>query len=276
MTPGMPADAVDVHAHVLDPARTGTPGAAYALFDASLGDYEQHLDRLGIQRGVLVTASVHGTDNEPVLDALSRSRKTLRGVAVVGADVTRDELERLHARGIRAIRLQDRFAGGTPLSALGTLGQKVHDLGWHIEIWTDFARHLSWLPHAIASCRVPVVLDHFGFLGAEVPDDHDAMRTVVTLAREQDTWVTLSGAYRLASDVPPAAAGETLLARVRYLAEAVPGHLLWGSDWPFVAPPREAPDAGDLRAELDLWLPEPALRQRVLVTNPVKCYGFGP
>ncbi len=43
------------------------------------------LDRLGCDRGVLVQPSAYGRDNRAMLDALARSRKRLRGVAVGGS-----------------------------------------------------------------------------------------------------------------------------------------------------------------------------------------------
>jgi 2-pyrone-4,6-dicarboxylate lactonase len=270
----LPAGSVDVHAHVLDPSRPSTAGAAYEPFTATLDNYQRHLDRLGIDKAVLVTASVHGTDNQPMLDALARRAGALRGVAVADVEIGEDELTRMHELGVRAIRLQERFAGGTPLSAMERLGNKIRDMGWHIEIWANVAEHLDWLPRAIAACPVPVVLDHFGYLPAEIDEEHPAVQAMIELARDHGTWITLSGAYRLAPQYPPASASKALQTRVQVLADTVPNRLLWASDWPYVAPPREAPETIDLQRELDLWLPDPELRQRVLVTNPHECYDF--
>lgn len=274
MTPKLPVGSVNVHAHVLDPARTRVPGAAYSLFRASPADYDKHLDQLGMEHGVLVTASTHGRDNQPLLAGLASSSKTLRGIAVVGENVSQDELAALHAGGVRGIRLQDRFAGGAPLEALGKLGHAVKRWGWHIEIWTDFSEHLDWLPRAIADCAVTVVLDHFGFFSADIANDHKAMREMIRLARGCDTWITLSGAYRLAPQQSPSMASRKLLARVQLLTEEVPHRLLWGSDWPYVAPPRERPGIADLTEELELWFPDQDIRERVLLSNPRACYGF--
>jgi 2-pyrone-4,6-dicarboxylate lactonase len=270
----MPAGSVDVHAHVLDPCRPAAPDAAYDLFDATIDEYQTHLARLGIQFGVLVTASAHGTDNQPLLEALEHSAGTVRGVAVITEGMSDGQLARMHDRGVRAIRLQDKFQGGVPLSALHRLGERIRDLGWHIEIWTNIAEHLDWLPKAIAGCAVPVVLDHFGYLPAELDPGHAAVQTMIGLARDHGTWITMSGAYRLAPNSSPAAASDALRRRVDILADTVVGQLLWGSDWPYVAPPRERPDTSVQLRELDLWLPDPGLRQQVLVTNPGRCYGF--
>ncbi|HEY3687481.1 MAG TPA: amidohydrolase family protein [Streptosporangiaceae bacterium] len=270
----LPPAAVDTHCHVLDPSRGRVPGAAYDLFTATAADHQAHLAALGAGRGVLVTASAHGTDNEPVLRALGTRPEALRGVAVVAADVPDAELDRLHAHGFRALRLQDRMAGGAPLSALVPMSHRVARLGWHIEIWTDVRDHLSWLPAAVRESAVPVVFDHMGFLDADVPAGDPAVSLMVDLAAEDRAWITLSGSYRLAPALAPADAAKALRPRIARFLDAVPTRLLWGSDWPYVAPPRTPPSTDDLRAELDVWTTDAHLRDLLLVRNPATCYAF--
>lgn len=270
----LPAGAVDNHAHVLDPAAHRVPGAAYAPFAAGPDAYLAHLDGLGAAHGVLVTASVHGTDNGPLAAALATAPDRLRGVAVVDPDVADTELDRLHGHGVRAVRVQDLFPGGTPLEALTTLGPRLAARGWHVEMWTDLAAHPDEVAALVRASPVPVVLDHMGHLAAHHGTAGPALRTAVALAREGRAWITLSGAYRLAADRSPRAASRTLAPRVACLLNQVPDRLLWGSDWPHVAAPNGSPTSADLRAELDLWLPDPDLRRRVLVENPTRLYGF--
>jgi predicted TIM-barrel fold metal-dependent hydrolase len=223
---------------------------------------------------VLVTASAHGTDNEPVLRALGTRPDALRGVAVVAADVPDAELDRLHAHGFRALRLQDRMAGGAPLSALVPMSHRVARLGWHLEFWTDVRDHVSWLPAAVRESAVPVVFDHMGFLGADVPAGDPAVSLMIELAAEDRAWITLSGSYRLAPALAPADAAKALRPRIARFLDAVPARLLWGSDWPYVAPPRTPPSDDDLRAELDVWTTDANLRDLLLVRNPAACYDF--
>ncbi|OYV00898.1 MAG: hypothetical protein CFE45_07170 [Burkholderiales bacterium PBB5] len=58
------------------------------------------------------------------------------------------------------------------------------------------------------------------------------------------------------------------------LRAARPDRLLWASDWPHTELKGATPQAGDLADLLHAWVPDAALRQRVLVENPAALYGF--
>ena len=270
----MPDGAVDVHAHVMTGRSTGVPGAAYAPFEAPVADFLAHLDGLGLAAGVLVTPSAYGTDNAVLVDALAAAPERLRGVAVVDEG---QDLVSLHRAGVRAVRVQDRFAGGAPVAALPDLlrrGASVGDRPWHVEVWTDPRDHLEVLAAGLATGRV--LLDHLGLIPAPRPGRSDpAIPVLRTLLGTGDCWVTLSGAYRLAPGVPEAEAAERLTARVEAVLDAAPDRVVWGSDWPYVAAPGPVPTADDHRAVLDTWLPDPDVRRRVLVDNPRRLYGLG-
>lgn len=273
--PPLPAAAIDNHCHVLDPSSPAVPGARYAPFDAPVGKYEDQLCALGINRGVLVTASTHGTNNQPLLNALQASAFALRGIAVVDRSISDEDLIALHDAGVRGLRLQDQFAGGVPLGALSELGDRIADLGWHLEVWTDLTAHLDWLPGAIERCAVPVVLDHLGYFPMESPQQAAATAVMIDLARDGHAWITVSGAYRLAPTLTPSEAGRHLAPRVNQLLTQVPDRLLWGSDWPHVAPPHGVPTVDELLTELDDWSHhDPALIKQLTVTNNAACYNF--
>ena len=48
--------------------------------------------------------------------------------------------------------------------------------------------------------------------------------------------------------------------------------MLWGSDWPHVAYRGAPPDEGLLLDALEDWVPDEAVRRRILVTNPDQLY----
>ena len=57
---------------------------------------------------------------------------------------------------------------------------------------------------------------------------------------------------------------------------ARPDRLLWGSDWPhpYIRSKAVAPDDEGMFAQLMQWIPDPALRRRILADNPADLYGF--
>ena len=57
-----------------------------------------------------------------------------------------------------------------------------------------------------------------------------------------------------------------------YIA-AAPERMVWGSDWPHPTE-KEKPDDAVLFDLLGDWAPDDATRQRILVENPAKLYGF--
>lgn len=271
----LPPHATDAHAHVLrSGAQSHVADARYEPFDASVQLYGSMLAEIGFERGVLVNPSTYGSDHTVLLDALRSAPSELRGVAVVPPDVDGDTLAALHEEGIRACRVQDRFTGGVDVGHFPALAERVAPLGWHVELWTDLRDHLEWLPRALARCPTAVVFDHFAFLPSDVEVTHPAMRELLAMVRDGAAWVTLSGAYRLIPGATERVAADALVSRVEALCEAAPGRLLWGTDWPHVAPPGPVPTRAELSEVIDLWLPDPELRQRVLVDNPAALYDF--
>lgn len=262
---------VDVHAHVMDGRGSGVPGAAYQPFVASVDDYVAHLDSIGMQRGVLVTPSAYGQDNSVLVEALQRHPDRFRGVAVVAPEVSGETLQSLHDAGVRGVRVQDRFAGGVGIDALPKLLERITPMGWHAEVWTDIREHVDVLKQAAKLGTV--LIDHLGFVPAPEEGAADpAIPVLEELLDAGDTWVTLSGGYRMAPGETDAASAAKLAPRVEAVLTAAPDRVVWGSDWPYVAPPGPLPNAGDHDAVIDAWLPDEATRQKVLVENPARLY----
>ena len=54
-----------------------------------------------------------------------------------------------------------------------------------------------------------------------------------------------------------------------------PARLVWGSDWPHVnRPGRAMPNDGDLLDLMLEWVPDEAVRNRILAANANTLYGF--
>jgi predicted TIM-barrel fold metal-dependent hydrolase len=275
----LPPSACDTHAHVFGPAAQFpyAKDRSYTPPDAPLAKYLGMLDTLGFARGVLVQGSAHGRDNSAMLDALARHPDRLRGVAVADADTPAAELRRWAALGVRGLRFnhffrdgQLHYRGGVPLEAARALVPPMRELGWHMQLWIDVKDLPDTLP-VLQSLPLPVVIDHMGRTDARAGTDMPGFRSLLRLLGEGGCWVKLSGAHRLsrtAPDYPEARPFHEALVRTN------PDHLTWGTDWPHPRIEGEMPDAGHLLDLFQEWTPDAAIRQRILVDNPARLYGF--
>jgi len=273
----LPARACDTHAHILGPASSYAyaPARVYTPHDCLLPDYLHMLDKLGVERAVLVQPSVYGTDNTVMLEALKQHAKRLRGVAVVAPDVADADLSALNDAGVRGVRVnivdvKDRKPGTLPPDPLRSLAERIQPLGWHMEFLLH-ADEFPGLDDAFADFPVEIVLGHLGYMSTDKGLEAPGFQALLRLVKSGRCWVKLTGPYRIAngplpySDVTPFA--HALLA-------ANPERILWGTDWPHVMATGAMPNDGDLADLLSDWIRDARLRERVLVTNPARLYGF--
>ena len=270
----VPPDACDCHVHLYDARYPAAPGATLRPPDASAADYRRLQRRTGTQRVVFVTPSTYGVDNGPLCDALSAFGTQARGVAVVGEQVDDSELEALHARGVRGIRLNLSLGVVNSASQIEPLARRIAPLGWHLQLlapahtWSDLAGVLGQLP-------VPVVFDHFARLAPSMAGRHVSHALILRLLEERRAWVKLSGAYIVSERGGPRY--EDVAALAHSFLEAAPDRVLWGSDWPHAsasAGHQAMPDDAQLMALLADWTGTRQALHRVLVDNPVALYGF--
>jgi predicted TIM-barrel fold metal-dependent hydrolase len=286
-TPSMPSGACDCHVHVIGPQ------ADYAMVvdrhytppEAGVPALRAHLERLGFERTVVIQPSVYGVDNRCLLDSLKALGAAGRGVAVLDFDVTDDGLARLHAAGVRGLRInlesssvRDPQAVVEPIAAWS---KRLAPLGWHIQVYAGIDLIVAAAPW-LMQVPVPLVFDHFAGIAAGTPLDDPRVQAVRALLADGPAYVKLSAPYRVGGGSEEGAA--TLTALAHHLVESRPDRLLWGSDWPHTN--REAGKAthevsryrdiapSRLQAGIDDWLPTSALRQQVLVDNPARLYAF--
>src|SRR5437764_1290896 len=114
----------DSHVHVFGP-RNRYPQIdtrAYTAGIASAGTLKAIGGPLGISRFVIVQASVNGTDNSCLLDSLDALGGNGRGVVVIDPSaITSRELDAMHQRGVRGLRINlysDYKRGGSETPAL--------------------------------------------------------------------------------------------------------------------------------------------------------------
>jgi len=272
--PPVPSGACDSHLHIFD---RDVAGRLPVPPDLGVEEYRAVRDGLGLSRAVLVQPRAYWTDNSVVLAGIAALGKAnTRGVAVVHPDVSDDELQRLHDGGVRGIR----FTLHTPVDAVvgfdmvEPLAARVHDLGWHLQLhWT--ADQIIEHKAMVLRLPTPLVFDHMVRLPAAVGSAHPAFDLVRGLLADGRGWAKLSGAY-LDSRVGERGGYSDMQAIARAWVEAVPGRLVWGSDWPHMTERPTPPDTAGLLDLLADWAPDEALRNRILVDNAAELYGFAP
>lgn len=272
----LPAGACDCHAHVFGPWQRYPYDRAriYTPPDAVPASYASLLATLGVERAVLIQPSVYGTDNRAMLDAMATMRGRCRGVAVVAPGIPDAELERLHAAGVRGVRINvvdvKENKGVIAMAPLVALAARLKPLGWHVEFLMH-ADEFPQLDRLFADFPVPIVLGHLGYLRTEKGVNDAGFQALLRLMRAGRAWVKLTGPYRISSQALPYA---DVTPFAHALIETAPQRVVWGTDWPHVMVKSAMPNDGDLTDLLSTWIPDAALREQVLVRNPATLYGF--
>jgi predicted TIM-barrel fold metal-dependent hydrolase len=272
----MPRNACDTHAHICGPIAkyAYSDRRVYTPPDALLPAYRRMLDTLGVERMVLVQPSVYGSDNTVMLEAMRELGAVARGVAVVDDDVSDAELERLDAAGVRGVRVNvvdvAEGKGAIDMAPLAALANRIKRYGWHVE----FLMHADEFPEldrTFADFPVDIVLGHLGYMKTDKGLNDPGFQSLLRHMKAGKAWVKLTGPYRISTTALPHADTVPL---AHALLEAASDRVIWGTDWPHVMVKAAMPNDGDLADLLLEWVPDGGIRQRVLVDNPAKLYGF--
>jgi predicted TIM-barrel fold metal-dependent hydrolase len=284
----VPAHATDCHTHIHgDPAKF--PFFAGRVYTPELASPEEMTalhKALHIERVVIVTPSIYGPDNSATLFGIKARGPTARAVAVIDDKTSEADIDAMNAAGFRGIRL-NLATGGTSDPNVGRQRvqaaiERMKARGWHVQMFTSLAM-ISAIKDLVATSPVPVVFDHFGGAVAELGPDQPGFADLLELVRSGKAYVKISGAYR-ASKLPPDYPDVVPLAKALIAANAE--RIIWGSDWPHpnstALPGKTAADVtplfqiddGRLFNQLPVWAPEAAIRQKILVDNPARLYGF--
>jgi len=284
----VPAGACDCHTHI-----HGDP-AAFPLFagrvytpEVALPDQMAALHKaLGLQRVVIVTPSIYGTDNSATLFGMKARGNDARGVAVIDDKTPDAALDAMGRAGIRGIRL-NLATSGINDPAVGRARftaalARVTARNWHIQINTNLAM-IAAIKDLVATSPVPVVFDHFGGARAELGVRQPGFADLVDLVRSGRAYIKISAAYRSSSAAPDF---PDVVPLARALVGANRERVLWGTDWPHPNPvpppggkatdvtPLLQIDDGRVLNLLPVWAPDPATRKMILVDNPARLYGW--
>jgi 2-pyrone-4,6-dicarboxylate lactonase len=243
----LPAGACDSHAQVLGP-RARFPFAAARAFTPAEAPKERLFalhEKLGIERGIVVQSAAHGFDNFVVTEALAAKHGAYRGVALVPADVPRNELRRLDALGFCGARI-DLVSRKTPMEKVSSLAARLADVGWHLRLRADSAR-LAEIGARLKHSPVPVLIEQSAHAGA----------ALLRLLDNPRFWAEVRGALPLA----------------RTLVAEHGDRVLWGTGWPH-HDADSPPDDGRLVDLLADIAPGKDQLHALLVANPQRLFRF--
>ncbi|MBB3226813.1 putative TIM-barrel fold metal-dependent hydrolase [Luteibacter sp. Sphag1AF] len=271
----LPANSCDAHCHVFGPANVFpyADDRSYTPPDAPLEHLVALHDFLGFDRGVIVQASCHGTDNTAMMDAIARGAGRYRGVAIVDDHIDERGLTALHDGGVRGVRFNFvKHLGGAPdMAVFWRVLERVKAMGWHVVLHLD-AGDIVELQQVLSRIEVPFVIDHMGRVLASQGVEQEPFRLLVALMRDNPlAWVKVCGAERVSVGKRPF---DDAIPFASTLIEAAPDRVLWGTDFPHPNISKDMPNDGGLVDLMFRFCPDEALRQRLLVENPARLYDF--
>ncbi len=277
----LPPGSVDAHCHVFGPGDQFpyAPERKYTPCDAGKAQLFALRDHLGVARNVIVQATCHGADNRALADACRAALGRARGVATVKRSVSDEELQALHAAGVRGVRFNfvRRLVDFTPRDELLEIAQRIGALGWHVVVYFE-AVDLPELWDFFSALPTPVVVDHMGRPDVSLPVDGPQFELFVRFMREHaNVWSKVSCPERLSLAGPPALQGEQAAYRdvvpfARRIVESFPDRVLWGSDWPHPNLKDHMPDDGLLVDFIPHIAATAELQYKLLVANPMRLY----
>ena len=238
----VPAGACDCHTHIHpDPAKF--PFFAGRVYTPELASPEEMTalhKALRMERVVIVTPSIYGTDNSATLFGMAARGATARGVAVIDDKTSESDLDLMGKAGIRGVRLNLATGGVNDPSVarprFTAAVERMKARGWHVQLYTNPAM-ITAIKDLVMASPVPVVFDHFGGAQAALGVEQPGFADLVELVKSGKAYVKISGAYR-ASKLGPDYADCVPLAQA--LIAANPDRIVWGTDWPHpdsVTPP---------------------------------------
>lgn len=269
-----PPGAVDAHCHVFGPGDVFpyAPERKYTPCDAGKAQLFALRDFLGFSRNVIVQATCHGADNRALVDALQASGGLARGVATVRDTVSDEELQQLHAAGVRGVRFNfvRRLVDSKPDAYYHAIIDRIAPLGWHVVVYFE-AADLAERWNFFTTLPTTVVVDHMGRPDVSQPvEGPEFQRFVRLMAEHGNVWSKVSCPERLSRLGPPGYADVVPFAR--HLVRQFPDRVLWGTDWPHPNMKDHMPDDGQLVDVIPHIAPTPELQRRLLVDNPMRLY----
>ena len=281
----LPPGSVDAHCHVFGPGEEFpfAPERKYTPCNASKAQLYALREHLGFARNVVVQATCHGADNRAMVDACVSSGGKARGIATVKRGITDNELQALHAAGVRGVRFNfvKRLVDFTPKDELLEIASRIAPLGWHVVIYfeaVDLPELWDFFTAVHDDAATTIVVDHMGRPDASLQVNGPQFELFVKFMREYPHVLSkVSCPERLSITGPKALNGEQAAYKdvvpfARRIVETFPDRVLWGTDWPHPNLKDHMPDDGLLVDFIPHIAVTAELQQKLLVTNPMRLY----
>lgn len=268
-----PAGMVDTAIHIYEKKYPIAPTATFAPPEAPVEDYLKVCKRVGIARTIVVQPTAYGTDNRCTVEAIAAmGQDRARGVAVVDPSVSDAELDRLTKAGIRGIRFFMMPGGVLSWDDADKLAPRVVAFGWTLNLQLD-GRTFADYEERVKRWPGTLVIDHTGKFLEPVPVDHPGVKTIQRLLENGRTYLKLAGPYETSKKGPPNYDDVGALAKT--FVKTAPERMMWASNYPQPNPPGGIkPDNAALLDVMLDWVPDETTRNKILVDNPVRLYGF--
>jgi predicted TIM-barrel fold metal-dependent hydrolase len=148
--------------------------------------------------------------------------------------------------------------------------KRIQQLGWPVVLHLD-AQDIMQHAERIERIKVPFVIDHMGCVRAEAGLDQQPFKQLLELTCNQLAWVKVCGSERVSAGKRPF---DDAIPFAQMLTEAAPNRVLWGTNWAHPNISKDMPSDGELVDLLFRFCPDAGLRDKLLVTNPTRLYGF--
>ena len=269
----LPKGAVDAHCHVFGPSPEFpfAPERKYTPCNAGKEKLFELRNHLGFTRNVIVQATCHGKDNRAMMDACRASGRLARGVASVGADITKEELSDMHEAGVRGVRFNfvKRLVDATPKSVFLEIAAKIQDFGWSTVVYFE-AQDLEDLEPFLQELPGIIVIDHMGRPNVKNGAEHiDFKRFISLMENNLSIWSKVTCPERLTIAGPPY---DDVVPFYQAIVDRFEDRVLWGTDWPHPNMKSHMPDDGALVDYIPRIARTVQQQEKLLVTNPMRLY----
>jgi predicted TIM-barrel fold metal-dependent hydrolase len=270
--------ACDAHFHVFGPAErypARDPKLRYKPPLAPLEEYLEWAEKNAFERFVFVQPSAYARDNSCMLDAMRAIRHSCRGIVDIDEDAPDSLLAEMHKLGVRGVRINvspihppEAGLAERLMPRIERLEKRCAELGWQLDFLFPGWLTQEMLPR-MAKLRVDFTMAHMGMFLAKDGPGQPGVRRMIEMLKSSRGYAKLTGVYRMSklpgfSDAKPMA---------QALIREVPDRLIWGSDYPHLSFADQV-GSDELLALLSEWAPDAASREKILVDNPARLFGF--